>query len=566
MTDAVEQEISAEAYIGRLAERGIEYVFANPGTDFAPIIEAISRNAGGNRKFPRFVTVPHENVAMAMAHGYYRVSGKMAAVMCHVTVGTANTICGLMNAARDGIPVLLAAGRTPITDTGHIASRNRGIHWGQESFDQGGMLREYVKWDTELRAGQPVASVVDRALDIAMTEPRGPVYLTLPREVLADPSVPQRRTEMRPLGATAPSPDADAMREAAKLIAGAAFPLIIASRTGRSKAAFDALAALALEFALPVLQIEATDLSLPTDHPMQLGFDPGKLLPRADVVLVLDAAVPWVPRAVSPKQGAKLIHLAPDPLQSRYPYREYEADLLITGTSAAGLPMLINALRDTKAPNVEARRQEIAKLRAEMLKARADAVEKTRHLDPVSPTLIAAMLNELKAPDAVIINELGLPVGQIDMTAHGSYMGGQLAGGLGFGLGAALGAKLADPKREVILTVGDGSYMFGNPTPAHFVAKAEGLATLTIIFNNKVWQAVRGSTTDVYPHGVAAKANVMPLVDLKPSPDYEKIVEACGGLGIKVERPEQLRDALVRGLAAVRAGTPTVINVFTQPR
>jgi acetolactate synthase-1/2/3 large subunit len=175
VTDAVEQEISAEAYIGRLAERGIEYVFANPGTDFAPIIEAISRNAGSNRKFPRFVTVPHENVAMAMAHGYYRVSGKMAAVMCHVTVGTGNTICGLMNAARDGIPVLLAAGRTPITDTGHIASRNRGIHWGQESFDQGGMLREYVKWDTELRAGQPVASVVDRALDIAMTEPRGPV-------------------------------------------------------------------------------------------------------------------------------------------------------------------------------------------------------------------------------------------------------------------------------------------------------------------------------------------------------------------------------------------------------
>ena len=109
--------MTAEAYLARLGERGIEYVFANAGTDFAPIVEALSRNTG-NAKFPHFITVPHENVAMAMAHGYYRICGKPAAVMVHVTVGTANAICGLMNAARDNVPVLLAAGRTPITETG----------------------------------------------------------------------------------------------------------------------------------------------------------------------------------------------------------------------------------------------------------------------------------------------------------------------------------------------------------------------------------------------------------------------------------------------------------------
>ena len=182
------KEMVAEAYLTRLGERGIEYVFANAGTDFAPIVESLARNVG-NKKFPRFITVPHENVAMAMAHGYYRTAGKPAAVMVHVTVGTANAICGLMNAARDNVPVLLAAGRTPITETGHIASRNRSIHWGQEAFDQGGMVREFVKWDYELRDGQPVDAIVDRALDIAMSEPRGPVYLTLPREVLANPAV-----------------------------------------------------------------------------------------------------------------------------------------------------------------------------------------------------------------------------------------------------------------------------------------------------------------------------------------------------------------------------------------
>ena len=196
MTDTASR-ITAESFLTRLADRGVEYVLANAGTDFAPIIEALSRNPGTNRKYPRVVTVPHENVAVSMAHGYYRVSGKPAVVMVHVTVGTANAICGIMNASRDNAPILLGAGRTPITETGHQASRNRSIHWGQEMFDQGGLAREFVKWDYELRAGQAAESVVDRAIDIAMSEPRGPVYLTLPREVLASPAVAARRGKVR---------------------------------------------------------------------------------------------------------------------------------------------------------------------------------------------------------------------------------------------------------------------------------------------------------------------------------------------------------------------------------
>src|SRR6185437_6330706 len=119
VTDSKTQNgMAAEAYLARLGERGIEFVFANAGTDFAPIVEGLSRNSQ-RAQFPRFITVPHENVAMAMAHGYYRTAGKPAAVMVHVTVGTGNTINGLMNAARDNIPMLLAAGRTPLTETGH---------------------------------------------------------------------------------------------------------------------------------------------------------------------------------------------------------------------------------------------------------------------------------------------------------------------------------------------------------------------------------------------------------------------------------------------------------------
>ncbi|MFL4985445.1 MAG: thiamine pyrophosphate-requiring protein [Xanthobacteraceae bacterium] len=561
-------QMSAEAYLGRLAERGVEYVFANAGTDFAPIIEAITRNTGSGRKFPKVVTVPHENVAMAMAHGYYRIAGKPAAVMVHVTVGTGNALNGLMNAARDNVPVLLAAGRTPLTETGHIASRNRSIHWGQEAFDQGGMVREFVKWDYELRAGQPVDAVVDRALDIAMSEPRGPVYLTLPREVLASPAVAARRDTVRPLGSAPPAPSSGAIEEAASLLAKAEFPLIVTSSAGRSREAFDELAALAEEFALPVVQNEARDINLPTNHPMNFGFAAAPFLPKADVVLVLESIVPWIPRSVTPKRDAKIIHISTDPLAQRYPFRDVEADLLITAEAGAALSSLRAALRATKANGkaVESRRRIAAAAREDMEAKRRKLLETARNAVPIHSAWLAACVNEVKSEDAIVVSELGVPVGHLDLTCHGSFMGNMLAGGLGFGLGAALGAKLAAPQREVIVAVGDGSYMFGNPLPYHYVGRAENLPTLTIIANNHSWHAVRQATLDVYPDGTAAKANIMPLTELKPAPDYEKVIETCGGHGEKVEAPGDLLPALKRSLDAVRSGTPALVNVSTQGR
>jgi len=562
-------EMAAEAYLSRLGERGIEYVFANAGTDFAPIVEALARPSGG-KKYPRFITVPHENVAMAMAHGYYRTCGKPAAVMVHVTVGTANAMNGLINAARDNIPLLLAAGRTPLTETGHISSRNRSIHWGQESFDQGGMVREYVKWDYELRGGQPVDAVVDRALDIAMTEPRGPVYLTLPREVLTDAAVATRRDTVRPLGSLAPEPAWAAIEEAANLIAKAEFPLIITSSIGRDPAAIDELAALAEEFALPVVQSEARDFNLPGTHSMHVGFEPAPFLAKADVVIVLESAVPWIPRAHGPRRDAKIIHIAGDPLASRFPFREIEADLLVAGDPRAALAMLREclgvAIKNAKNGAAEGRRKAVATAREEIAARRKKLIETVKDQTPVHPAWLAHCLNQVKSEDAIVVSELGVPVSQLNLTKPRSFMGSLLSGGLGFGMGAALGAKLAAPQREVIVTVGDGSYMFGNPIPYHYVGRAENLPTLTIVANNHMWGAVRQATLDVFPEGAAAKANVMPITQLNPSPDFEKVIGTCGGRGERVDAPGDLLPALERSFAALRSGTPAMLNVITQGR
>jgi acetolactate synthase-1/2/3 large subunit len=561
--------ITAESLLSRLAERGVEYVLANAGTDFAPIIEALSRHPGTNRKYPRVITVPHENVAVAMAHGYYRVSGKPAVVMVHVTVGTANTICGVMNAARDNVPIILAAGRTPLTETGHVASRNRSIHWGQEMFDQGGLVRELVKWDFELRAGQPVESVVDRALDIAMSEPRGPVYLTLPREVLANPVVAPRRDTVRPLGASAPAPALAAVEEAAALLSEAEFPLILTAAAGRTTAAMMELAALTEKFAIPVVQSEATDISLPTDHPMCFGFDPAPFIGKADAVAVFDSAVPWIPSAHKLKPGAKIVWFGADPLFTRYPFREYEADLLVTGETGAALTMLRQCLAGamkTQSKAIKARRTALSEMRQEMIDRRRKAIERIKDQAPIHPLYLAHCVNELKAKDAILVSELGLPAGGLDLTAPRSYLSSSLAGGLGFGLGGGLGAKLAAPEREVIVTVGDGSYYFGNPLAYHFVGRAEKLPTLTIVANNQAWHAVRQATRDVYPDGHAARANTMPLVELSPAPDFEMVAQSCGGHGEKVKTPEELMPALRRAFDAVRSGTPALLNVTTQNR
>jgi acetolactate synthase I/II/III large subunit len=562
---SVTADFAAEAFLARLAERGIEYVFANAGTDFAPIIEAVARNSGG-RKYPRFITAPHENLAMAMANGYYRVAGRPAAVMLHVTVGTANAICQLMNMSRDNVPVLLCAGRTPVTETGHIASRNGGIHWGQESFDQGGMVREFVKWDYEMRAGQPVGALVDRALDIAMSEPRGPVYLCLPREVLADDAVPMRRDNVRPLGAVAPSPSLTVIEEAARLIGRAEAPLIITSAMGRSIEAVAALGAFASAQAIPVLQIGATDMNLPSDHEMNLGFgqDPNPHLAQADVVIVINSGVPWMPRSAKPKASAKVIHIGIDPLLGRYPFRDYEADLLVAGDPVAAVTMLNQALGSTDRGKGDARRKAVAAAREAIKAAQAKALAQARSQVPIHPAWLAHCLNEVKADDAIFVNELGIAPNRLDFTTPRSFIGTSLAGGLGAGLGSALGAKLAARDREVIVAVGDGSYMFGNPVPYHFVQRAENLPTLTIVANNHQWLAVKQSTLQVYPSGAAAKANVMPIQDLNPSPAFEKVAESCGGWAMSVEDPAKLPEAMKQAFAKVRAGTPALLNVHTQ--
>jgi acetolactate synthase-1/2/3 large subunit len=493
---------------------------------------------------------------MAMAHGYYLVSGKMQMVGVHNNVGTANALCGLMNASHDHVPVLLVAGRAPITEQGSDASREVLVHWAQENYDQGGIVREQVKWDYELRAGQEVEDIIDRALDIAVTVPEGPVYLMLPREVLTAPnSGSTAKPRRRAFGAVPPQPNEEAIEEVAKWLASAKNPLIITSVAGRIPENIDNLSSLAEKFALPVAQHGARCVNLPSRHPMNLGTLTDDMVERADVILVLDCEIPWIRRQTGPAPETKVIHLGIDPLYQEFPIRGFEDDLAIAGGSLTAIPMLqdvLSAHLGEDSLTVAARRQEIAQAQSERQALLEEILETSRSQVPINPVWLSACIDAVSDDNTVIVNEVGLNVNHMELNHPWSLFVGPPVGGLGWSLGAGLGAKLAAPEKDVIVVLGDGSYMFANPTPSHYVATAENLPILTVVINNSGWEAIRRAVQSVYPNGRAILSNRMPLVHLDPSPAFEKVVEASGGWGERVTNPEDLIPTLKRAWEIVK--------------
>ncbi len=563
----VEVETTGQAYLELLRERGIEYFFANAGTDFAPLIDAFARFAEQGKETPKPITVPHENAAVAMAHGYYMVTGKPQVVMVHVNVGTGNAVNGIINAARDNVPIIFTAGRTPITEAGLHGSRNIYIHWAQEAFDQAGMVREYVKWDYELRNMTQLEAVFDRAMEIAMSEPRGPVYLTLPREVLGEAQTTFSMTSpvRRDLGGRL-YPDPQSIEAAAEILAAAENPLIVTGTSGRNAETVGHLVALAESFAVPVVTFNQRYMCFPTDHPLHLGFAPDPLLPTADVVLALDSDVPWFPSVINPPEDSKIIHLGLDPSYSSYPIRSFPCDVAIRADSSVAVPMLTAALapyRQQAESRIAERFARLQSVHDQQRTAWREAMESVRDDSPLDPQWVTHCIDEIIDDHTVVVNEYDLVPTQATFTQPGSVFGNSPAGGLGWGLGASIGAKLAAPEKLVIATLGDGSYMFGNPTPCHFVSQALGAPTLTIVFNNRVWNAVRRANLGMYPNGWAAKTQYFPLSELQPSPDFEVLATASGGYGERVEQASEVRPALQRALKAVREeGRQAVLNMI----
>jgi acetolactate synthase-1/2/3 large subunit len=546
--------IAGDVLLASLQRHGIPHLFVNPGTDFPPIVEGLARARESGAEVPRAVLVPHENLAMAMAHGAWLVTGAPQAVMVHVNVGTANTVNMLADASRDRIPLLVMAGRSPILEDGAFGARNRPIHWAQEMFDQAGMVRELVKWDYELRSPDQAHLVVPRALEAALASPSGPVYLTLPREPLSAPvSVPPAGdAPLTPRAPPAPPyPDPGAVERLATWIAEARRPLIIASNVGRHPGETEALAALAERSKLPVAMQTPRFLCLPTDHPMHMGFDPGPLLAEADLIVVVESDVPWMPSVKAPSPAARIVHIGEDPAFLRYPMRSFRSDLSI----AAGVAPTLEALAAALAARGPAR--ETAWCKRPTRPPGAEAPH-------ITPEHLSRCVGDMAGPDGIVINEYQLRPDHCARTRPGTYFAVSPAGGLGWCVGAALGARLAAPDRLVVATIGDGGFVFANPTACHWVAEAHGLPIVMVIFNNGRYAAVRNATLSMFASGAAGRENGLGLADLSPSPPFEKIAAAHGAFSARVESPADLPGVLAAARHAVlRDKRHALVNVIT---
>ena len=551
----------AEAFLAQVrALRAVRYLFANTGTDHGPIIEALAKTATEDPNDLQPIVVPHELAAVSMAHGYYNVTQKPQMVLVHTLPGTANALGGIINAQSANVPVLLVAGRTPITEGELRGGKSQNIHWRQESRDQGNIVREFVKWDYEVRTNQNLAAVVSRAFKIAMSEPRGPVYLTLPREWLCEELESTDLSSDSLTASTKMQAEYAALEQAAELLISAEHPLIVTKYLGRNPEAVPLLVELAELLAIPVVQ-QMSYLNFPTDHPLYLGVQTIQHSKEADVLFFIDTDVPWEPpsrRFI--RSDVKIIHLERDPLFTGIPGWGFPADWPITGCSEVSLPTLTSIVRSklqkskTKQNRFEERRKRIEAEHHAMWRQVEANIDAVKNEKPISPLWVSKCIGDVVDEKTIIVNETVTSklADVIHLNRPGSQFGTPLAGHLGWGLGAAIGIKLGSPEATVIAAEGDGSYMFCAPTACHFTAQKYRIPFLTVVYNNQAWNASLNAARGLFPDGFAQKSGNFPGTDLSPSPKFELTAQACGAYAERVEEPEAIPDALKRALKVVR--------------
>jgi acetolactate synthase I/II/III large subunit len=566
---------AAHYFLEGLVDLGIDYIFANLGTDHVSIIEEMARWDKEGRKHPEIILCPHEVVAVHMAGGYALATGKCQAVLVHVDAGTANACMAVQNLFRYRLPVMLFAGRAPHTLHGELTgSRDTYVHFVQDPFDIASIVRPYVKWEYSLPSGVVVKEALARASAFAHSDPPGPVYMMLPRETLAEewdeadmPAYPPARYGSVRAGGIEP---ARAEAIASELMA-AKNPVAFTAYLGRKPQAVVILDRLARTCGIRVVEFNPIDLNLPQDSPCHAAIDPTALLEEADLGLLLDTDVPFVPHS---KRAAEMkwIQIDLDPLKSDFPMWGFATDLRVQGDSSIILAQVLQA--------VEARADDAFRKRvAERIKswdASRDSSAKRRAAmsankgvsGMLNPAFVLATLGETISQDDIVLNEAirNGPVLQMHLkrTQPQSYVG-LAGGGLGFSGGMALGLKLAQPKRRIVQVIGDGGFHFSSPDSVYATAQQYQIPIFTVVLDNGGWQAVKSATQRVYPKGIAAETDQFQsrLMSGRQGErrDFSDVAKAFGAHGECVREPDELASAIGRCLAALEDGKAAVLHV-----
>jgi acetolactate synthase-1/2/3 large subunit len=560
---------AADALVAILAANGVSELFTMPGDAF-PVLESIARAHERRRPAPRIATCLHEIVAVAAAHGHHMVSRVPQACLLHVDVGLQMAGGMLHNAQRAHAGVVLLGGRTPATWDGSLpGGRVIDMHWMQDRRDLGGTVRDYVKWSHDLQRTESLPHVIQRACRIAAAEPSGPVYVSLLREMLMEPMPVVDLPDPGDHAVPRPSvPELAALEEVADLLNAADRPLAIAGTVGRDPAGFAALGELADRAALPVYTRGAR-ANLSSEHPMHLGTDPAGALADADVVLLLDVDVPWIPLMHRLAPGARVVQLDADPIKADLGQWGFPVHVSLQGSTAAALPVLAGLVAERRtsagSARADARREAIgAQHRAhrEGLLAAARSREDER---PIAVAHLAQCVAEMVEDDTIVVDDsttaIATTSAYIPTRVPGSYFL-PIGSSMGWGAGAALGAKLAAPDHTVINLNAEGNFLSGAPEAALWGAARLDAPYLTVVADNAQYAAIKLGVGFAYPDGALLRAGT--ALDLDRPPDLVRIAESCGAHAERVTEPGDLRTALRRGLDAVRGGQPALVDVSVE--
>ena len=568
-------QTGAHCLLQGLVELGMEYLFANLGTDHVSIVEALARWRQEGRSDLQVILCPHENVAVHMAGGYAAITGHGQPVLVHVDVGTANSGNALHNLCRTRLPVFIMAGRSPYSMRGELpASRDNYVQFVQDPYDIASLARPYVKWEYTLSSGVVAKEVLRRAQSMMDSDPPGPVYLTLPREMLADAvdeSALRSFPESRYGAVAAHGCDAAMAQAIAERLIAAENPIAITSYLGRRAEAPAALDALARECGIAVFESHSFHVNIPRDSPCFAGFEPAHGMQDADVGLLLDVDVPWLPQFVKENPRTFWIQVDVDAIKKDFPMWGFPAELRVQADCASVLGQVLEIVRKRADPafraRVAARMQRFAAERETRGKTVAAAGARTGERGAISPDYVCASLAKVIGADDIVINE-GIRnstsvLNQIPRTRPQTLFGNG-GSGLGFSGGMALGVKLARPGRRVVQIVGDGSFHFSTPDSVYSVSREYRLPIFTVVLDNGGWGAVKASTLRVYPKGVAAERNEF-AARLGTERRFEQVAQAFGAHGESVDEPDALAGAIQRCVAAVDAGQSAVLAVKVTP-
>lgn len=571
---------AAHYFLEGLVDLGVDYIFANLGTDHVSLIEEIARWDAEGRKHPEVILCPHEIVAVHMAGGYALATGRGQAVFVHVDAGTANACMAIQNLFRYRIPVMLFAGRAPFTLHGEMpGSRDTYVHFVQDPFDIASIVRPYVKWEYSLPSGVVVKEALARASAFMQSTPAGPVYMMLPRETLAEEWDTDQMPSYMPArygGVALGGIDQERIDAIARRLMAASNPIAITAYLGRNAEAVAALEALVLACGVRVVEFNAIDYNISQASPCFSGFDPQPLLDDADLGLLLDTDVPFIPQYAKRFAEIDWIQIDLDPLKADFPMWGFPTDLRIQADCATVLRQVlerVQTLADDAYRSMVARRiaswEDARNAREKM---RRSAAAQQGSLGSLGAAYVLSTLNDKLSSQDIVINEAirngPIVQEQIVRTAPQSYVG-LAGGGLGFSGGMALGLKLAQPQRRIVQIIGDGGFHFSSPDSVYAVAQQYGIPIFTVVLDNGGWQAVKSSVQRVYPKGSAAASNAFQSQLRSGRQDerrsFSEVGRAFGAHGEHVRDPEALPAAIDRCLAAVDGGRAAVLHVEITP-